>query len=359
MIKWVNKHRNLVITLIITLLLLIILSIITYLIYVYGYYDKIKENEILENFNSYKFNRVHDDLYLNDNEHLTVKNLQSMANLIFNKKNLEKIYEDYYQNTHKYSSKEEFVKKYYYGQRAISIEDISFENTGQTTILSRRLSKSKSYKITNVYDEETSIGIINNITFNTLGEDKIKLDEDTISCSNTCNLSKIYSGIHTIEFTHEGFTYFSILLIDKDNATIDIKKINNLVAISREAEESLLDGQSEINAELNIGIYSLSRCNLNDSCPSTTYSYITLNNDNSCSFYKYISLEQAAETYNGTYKRENGFLIIEFTSYTYSILDSETNKNKEIENKTNIKMTFKIDSKDQFSNNNYEFKFKA
>ena len=93
MIKWINKHQNFIISLIISLLVFIILTVVSYLIYVYGYYDRIKENEILENFNSYKFDRVHNDLYLNDKEHLTTKNLKNITDLMFNKKNLEnKIY---------------------------------------------------------------------------------------------------------------------------------------------------------------------------------------------------------------------------------------------------------------------------
>ena len=118
MLRWVNKHQNLIITIIITLLLFIIVSVITYLIYVYGYYDRIKENNILENFNSYKFNRVYNDLYLNDKEYLTSKNLTSMTDIMFNKKKLENIYDKYYSDTFKYSSEEDFINRYYYGQKS-------------------------------------------------------------------------------------------------------------------------------------------------------------------------------------------------------------------------------------------------
>ena len=359
MIKWVNKHQNLVITLIISLLLFIILTIIIYLIYIYGYYDRIKENDILENFNSYKFDRVHQDLYLNDKEYLTTKSLKNMTDLMFNKKNLENIYDNYYQNTNKYSSKDDFVNKYYYGLSAITLRDIRFQNTGQTDILSRRISKSVSYKIKNAYDEETHIGVIKNITFYTLGEDSLKIDDNVLECHKECKIEKMYSGVHSIEYTHEGFNYYSILLIDKSNTVISINELKNLVAISKEVDTSIFDDISSKSGDLNIGIYSLTKCNLPSGCPSTTYSYITLNQDNTCAFYTYITLDRAGDSYNGTYKKENGFLILDFSGHTYSVFDYDTKRSTDIVVDTNIKMTFKITSKSSFSNKDYEFNLKA
>ena len=359
MINWVNKHQNFIITLIITLLLFIILSVISYLIYIYGYYDRIKENNILENFNSYKFDRVYNDLYLKDKEYLTNKNLQSITDLMFNKKNLEKIYESYYQDTNKYSSKDDFINKYYYGSSPLTIEDINFQNTGKTDILTRRITKSHSYKLQNVYEENTRIGIIKNITFNTISDDTLKIDNNTLECSKTCKIDKMYSGVHTIEYTHEGFTYFSIQLIDTNNSIININNLKNLVAISNDIDTSIFDNIDEKNSDLRVGIYSLNKCNLPSGCPSTTYSYITLNQDNTCAFYTYVTIDKAGDSYNGTYKKENGFLILEFSGHNYSVFDYDTKKSTDIFVETNIKMTFRINSKSSFSNKDYEFVLKA
>ena len=358
MLRWVNKHQNLIITIIISLLLFIIVSVITYLIYVYGYYDRIKENNILENFNSYKFNRVYNDLYLNDKEYLTSKNLTSMTDIMFNKKKLENIYDKYYSDTFKYSSEEDFINRYYYGQKELTIKDIKYTSEGNTDILNRRTTKAISYKISNNYEEVSYLGIINNVTFNTLGNDILKIDEKEISCSSSCNIDKLYSGVHTIEYNHNGFTYFGILLIDKNNSVIEINKLKNLVAISSDID---LDSSSELNNnnDLRIGIYSLNKCLLQSGCPSTTYSYITLNKDNTCAYYTYITLDKAGDSYKGTYKKENGFLILEFSGHTYSVFDYDTKKSTDIEVESNIKMTFKIDGNNKFSNNDYEFVFKA
>ena len=359
MIKWVNKHQNLVITLIISLLLFIILTVITYLIYIYGYYDKNKENKILENFNSYKFDRVYNDLYLNDKEYLTTKSLRNMTDLMFNKKNLENIYDKYYQDTNKYSSKNDFINKYYYGSSTLTIKDIKFQNTGKTDILSRRLSKSISYKIKNVYEEETYIGIIKNITFKTLGEDALKIDDNIISCFNECKINKLYSGVHSIEYTHKGFIYYSILLIDKSNTTIYMNEIKNLVAISKNVDTSIFDDLEKNGNDLQVGIYSLTKCNLSSGCPSTNYSYVMLNQDKTCAFYTYITIDKAGDSYEGTYEKENGFLILDFSGHTYSVFDYDTKKSTDIAVDTNIKMVFKINSKTTFSNSDYEFKLKA
>ncbi len=359
MIKWINKHQNFIISLIISLLVFIILTVVSYLIYVYGYYDRIKENEILENFNSYKFDRVHNDLYLNDKEHLTTKNLKNITDLMFNKKNLEKIYDNYYEKTNKYSSKEDFINRYFYGNSPLTIKDIQFYNSGKTDLLSRRISKANKYVIKNGYDEETYIGIVNNITFNTIGDDTLKIDENTISCPTTCRVERMYSGVHSIEYIHDGFTYYSILLIDHSNSSIDINSIKNLVAISEEIDTDIFDVIDEENKDLNIGIYSLNRCNLPTGCPSTTYSYITLNKDNTCEFYTYITLDKAGDSYSGTYKKENGFLILDFSGHTYSVYDYDTKQSTDIFVDTNIKMTFKINSNSSFSNKDYEFSLKA
>ena len=359
MIKWVNKHQSLVITLIVSLLLFIIITVISYLIYVYGYYDKIKENDILENFNSYKFDRVHQDLYLSDKEYLTTKSLKNMTDLMFNKKNLESIYDNYYQNTNKYSSKEDFVNKYYYGSSPLTIKDIEFYNTGHTDILSRRISKSTSYKIQNVYKEQTHIGIIKNITFNTLSDDIIKIDDNTIECSNECKVNRMYSGVHSLEYYHEGFTFYSLVLIDTNNTRINVNSLKNLVPITNDVDNIVLDELVGTEKELNVGIYSLNKCNLSSGCPSTNYSYITLNKDKTCAFYTYITIDKAGDSYTGTYKKENGFLILEFSGHTYSAYDYDTKKSTDILVDTNIKMTFRIDSKTSFSNNDYEFKLKA
>ncbi len=349
MVNWTNKHKNFVITLIISLLLMIIVVIITYLIYVFGYYDKIKENNILENFNSYKFNRVYGDLYLQDKEHLTNKNLTSITNLMFNRINLERVFNTYYLDTSKYNSKSEFLDNYFYGNNPIDTNDIVYYTEGKTSVLSRRVTKSKEYIVSNSKKEKTSLGIIKNITFKARAGDSIKLDEDRISCNRICTIHKMYSGIHNLEYYHNGFTYYSIIKIDKDNTIIDINNIDNLVAISKEVNTNIFD-----NINLKVGIYSLDKCNLPSGCPSTTYSYLTINLDNTVSYYTYLDVDKAGDSYSGTYKIENGIIIMEFTKQTYIDADS-----KQIEIDNNLKMTFNITSDTSFSNNDLEFVFKA
>ena len=79
---------------------------------------------------------------------------------------------------------------------------------------------------------------------------------------------------------------------------------------------------------MKIGLYSLTKCNLSSSCPSLEYSYIALNSDKTCTYYTYISLDNAGDIYEGTYKTENGYLIMNFTHKLVRIVKLFSKNNK-------------------------------
>ena len=355
MVNWVNKHKNFTIALIISLLVFVLLLCMSYIIYIYGYYDKIRMNRMIENYNSYKFDRVYNDIKLEKSEFLNKEVFINMTDIMYNKKNLEKIYNNYYLNSKKYNNIDDFIKTYFYGYKEISNKDVEYYINGKSGILSRSDIKIINYNIYNGYGDSSKIGIIKDIIFSTSNNSTIKIDGKELFCNGLCKIDYLFSGVHSLEYIHDGFTYYSIILIDKDNSEIDVNRLNNLIAISDEID---IDNSFDSNKELKLGIYSLNKCNYGYGCPSE-YSYITLNKDNSCGYYTYISVDKSGDSYLGTYKIENGYIIMNFTTHSFSVIDSNTKKDSEVKIDSDIKMTFKIDSDESFSNKDYIFKFKA
>ena len=72
----------------------------------------IKMNRILENYNSFKFDQVYEDINKEEYEYLNKDSFMYMTNVMYNKINLEKIYNNYYINTNKYNNKDDFIRKY-------------------------------------------------------------------------------------------------------------------------------------------------------------------------------------------------------------------------------------------------------
>ena len=141
MLRWVNKHKNLVITIIVSEILFITVFVISYVIYVYGYYDMIKMNRILEDYNSFKFDQVYDDFNKEEYEFIDKNSFIDMTNVMYNKINLENIYNSYYINTNKYSSKDDFIRKYYYGYKVLKVDNVDYYLKGKTDIFHRRIIK--------------------------------------------------------------------------------------------------------------------------------------------------------------------------------------------------------------------------
>ncbi len=353
-----SKRKKIIATIIISIIILIVLSVLCYIIYVYGYYDNLNKNQIIENFNSFKFNKVYDDIYYNDGKYLTQKTFTNMTDIMFNKKNLEKIYDNYYKNVNKYKSKEEFIKKYYYGYRELTEDDVDFYYQGKTSLFTRMKTKSLSYNVTNGNNEILKMGIIKNITFNTNDDTALIIDNNHIDCNQTCSIDKIYSGIHTIEYIKNGYKFFTLYSITNNNASISLNNINTLIAISEEVDMNIFDDMDIKNIDLNVGIFTLSKCvNDNFDCPRTIDSYIVLNTDKTFSFYKFnFSINESPNIFSGTYRIENSFLILNYQSYKYTeVIDNKETEQTKLISKTE---TYNIYNRNKFYNDQMEFNIK-
>lgn len=356
MVRILYRYKKLTTTILISLLTILIVSFLSYIIYVHGFYDVINKNRIIENFNSFKFNKVFDDIYLKDNKYLTKDTFIYMTDIMFNKKNLEKIYDNYYKNNNKYKSKDDFIKKYYYGYKEVNKDSIIFDETGNNTFFTRKTIKSKSYEVTNGYKEKISLGVLENVLITTNNNSKIKIDGNTIDCNKICGLDNIYSGVHSIEYIKDGYTYYTLYLINNNNTSINLNNISTLVAVSEEVDMNIFDDIDIKNIDLNVGIYSLVKDNTTNSSILVNYSYIVLNNDKTFNYYVYTDINKEPNEYSGTYKIENAFLTLNYQLYRYYTYEEG---NTVIHEELSSKMeTFNIYNKNKFYNEFSEFELK-
>ena len=356
-----NEKRNIFITVLISFLLLIFVGSLSYIIYCYGFYDKKQDNEILEYYSSFKFDELYEEFYIVDATYLEKAVYDNVTDLIFNKINLEKIYNSYYQDTDIFEDKEEFIKKYYFRYKSVTVDDIDYKYEGKTTLFSRREASILGINVENGYEEDSYFGILKDISFVTKGITSFKIDNKEISCNNECKIDYIFGGVHEVEYELNGISYYGLVNIKADGETIYVMEIDNLVPIFEKVSLDLetFDSAEVKGVSLDVGLYGLSECRLESGCPSTNYTYIALNSDGTCTYYFYITLDKAGDTYNGTYKIENGFLKLFFESHTYSVFDYDTKQKTDIQANTDVKMTFKINDGNSFSNGDYSFLRKA
>ena len=109
------KKNRLSITIIISLIFLVIVCISSYIIYVFGFYNKLQDNKVLEYYNSYDFDNLYYYMDISDNKYMSKKTYQSIINTMYNKLTLQQIYNDYYVDSNIYKDMDSFVNEFYYG----------------------------------------------------------------------------------------------------------------------------------------------------------------------------------------------------------------------------------------------------
>lgn len=360
-----EARRNVLITFIITCFLVIIVTCFSYVIYCYAYYDKNETNEIIEYYNTFKFDKFYDSMKIkNDSQNLSRETFHRITNLMYNKLTLENIYNSYYKNKDYYQDKDDFISQYYYGYNDAKTKDFSFNFSGKTTLTSRRKTTVNGVKIRNEKGTKSYLGILQNITFLIENGASLKIDDNEITCTkNDCFTTYLFGGIHQIEYIKGGFTYYSITNISESNSVVDVTKLQNLIPINKKLSLNVdsfsetVDEQSEL--KLNNGIYELSECYLQDGCPAKKLTYMTINEDGTCTYHVYYSLTRVHDTYNGEYKFENGFLNVTFNNHIYEAYDYDTKATTNITTDVKIDMTFRINANESFSNANYVFIKKA
>ena len=352
--------KKISLTLSFSLLLILIIGCSFYIIYCYGIYDKRITNRMVEAYNTFKFDELYSYYEVSDSEYLKKDSFRAVTNLMYNKLNLGKIYDLYYADSKIYQSKDDFIKRYYYGNGDIKYDEVVFNDQGVTTLLTRRLVTIKGIHVKNSLQDESYLGPLENINFEITEGGSLQLDGKDVDCEKTtCNIKEAFGGIHALTYDYAGFTYYSMVNIKESGTRIVIANLDNLVTIatvnnSNDTIDKLVSGEKE-KKSLSNGIYGLTECMKDSDCPALRYTYITLNNDGTFRYYFYLNLDKAGDTYDGTYEINNGFLNLYFKSHTYSVSDYDTKEKTDIEAVTDAKMTFKINDENSFSNQDYVF----
>ena len=350
------KNKSILIATGITLFFFLFIVFLIYLIYCYAFYDKHQEEVFIDNFNSGKYSFLYDNM--NNNEALSFENINNVIKFIYDKKNMKDIYYLYYKNNSNITL-DELLQSYYFGDKKITLDNVTFKSNGDTSIFTRRKLLYDDINLVNKYGSEVSLGVKENVILNIENKSSISVDGQLIEClENTCKIDKIFGGLHEINYSSNGYDYYGILNIFEDNEIIDITVLDSLVRISNN-NINILEKEEVVNAEvsLNKGKYILNKCFLNDGCPSKYSSYLLLNEDGSCVFYTYITLDQAGDYYAGKYEIINGFLVMYFVNHTYQVFDYDTKESTDIVANVDIEMRFKLESNYKVKNDSYEFIF--
>lgn len=345
-----NYTKNIIITSSITAIIFLFLLFLIYIIYCYGFYDKWQENNLIENYNNNKYDYIFNHLEQNE-ENLTRTNYDKIINQTFNKDKLLSIYNTYYKDA---LTEEEFLNRYYFGNIKITKENLIIKKENKTTLFKR--AKINYDKVAlNKENTKTILGIINNIKINIEDDSLLYIDDNLLECDKECNIDKIYGGIHTIKYIKDDYIYYGLLNLYEDNKEINILSIDSLVLEEKKGTIKT-NGTNRNYNSLKTGHYKLKECYLSSSCPTSQKSYLDLNEDNTIELYTYINLDQAGDLYKGTYKIDNGFLIMQFNNHTYHVFDYDTKEGTDIDVETNIEFRYKILENNEIQNNQFRFK---
>ena len=338
-------NNRLVKTIGITLFTFAFISLLIYIIYCYGYYDLEQEDSLIEKYNLKKYDDIYQNLVNDDN--LTLDEYSIVITNMFDETQLEKIYNTYYQYKDIFSSKDDFISTYYFGENQITSDDITFKKDGKTTLFTRSKIMYDNINITSRNGLKSSIGINSNLIITIEQNSLLKIDNKTIEChENECNIKSIFKGIHEINYTSNGYTYYGLLNIT-DQEIIDITNNDTLVTIDA----------NNTSQKIQKGYYYLKECYLDSSCPSTKSSFIHIIDDKNIELKTYITLDQAGDYYKGTYIINNGFLKMQFSDHIYSVFDYDTKASTDISTKVDMEILYKIVNSDGLQNDMYYFKY--
>ena len=205
--RFLKKH-GLTLTIIISLIMVLVIAITSYIIYVYGFYNKLQDNKVFEYYNTYNF----DDLYYymdrDSSKYMSKKTFQSIVNTMYNKLELQQIYKTYYANTDIYKDMDSFVNEFYYGYGDKSKSNFEIVYSGKTSLFTRRKLLVKGIKVKSSLEKDSYLGKVKNLTFNIEDGASIKLDNIPVECKeNICNIDYLFGGVHLIEYTSGDIIY--------------------------------------------------------------------------------------------------------------------------------------------------------
>lgn len=346
--------KNLITTIKITFILFSFIIFLIYLLYCYAYYDKYQEQVYHDKISSGDLEFFYTNLI--DKDGLLKKDFDKTVEFMLDNKNIKDIYYLYYRNSGIYSL-EEFTNKYYYGDYSIAKDGITFAYNGKTNLFRRRAIFFDNLNIVNKKGYKVSLGVKRKINFLVEEDATLKIDNQELKCEkNKCILNKAFGGLHELIYSSNGYEYYGIINITKDNQEIEVTNLESLVRIDEVSDNNILvDVEDDIT--LKTGNYKLSKCYLDYGCPSSKKSYIKLNEDGTCEFYTYISLDKAGDLHFGKYRVEDGFLIMNFDSHTYQVFDYDTKESTDINAEVDIELRYKIVNSKTVVSDDYKFIF--
>lgn len=338
------------ITIIITSLLFTFVIFLIYLIYCYAYYDESKLTNLADTFNTHKVDKIY-EVFTDD---ITKEELSSSLDLLLSKNSLKEIYYEYYSNIYDI---DEFMKQYYFGDTIVTSEDLVYQKEGKTTLFTRSKFYLQGINLTNKDGYQSYIGYLENIALEIENNSTLTIDNEQISCTdNICNISKILGGLHEINYVSNNYEYYGLINIYQNNQTIDIAALDSITKISTQNNISITE-----NKEYNItsGVYKITKCYLDSDCANKKISYIKLYSDGTCKVYTWLTIDQAGDYYEGTYKVNKTFLELSFSSHTYSVFDYDTKQTTKIKVDVDILLKYQIIDEKTFEDDSYRYVYKG
>lgn len=338
----------------ITILLFSFIAFLIYLLYCYAFYDEYQKEIFLNKVNENNYSFIYKNMAGKDN--LSEEKFNKTIKLMTDYRELKNIYYLYYRNSG-IMSLEEFIKIYYYEDIKVSSSDVSYSSNGKTGLFSRKAIYYNQITLINDKGYLTTLGVIRNVKFNVEENSILRIDNEEVECNNgVCDVSKIFGGLHEISYISNGYEYYCLLNIYKDDQKIDVTNLEQLVRIDIISDNDIEVGDNTIINELSTGKYILDKCYLDSGCPTKNKSYLLLNEDNTCEYYTYISLDKAGDLYKGTYVIDNGFLVMKFNGHTYQVFDYDTKESTDITADVDMTIQYKIEENNNLVNGSYKFK---
>lgn len=345
-----STGKRILITVIVSVVLVGIISFLMYVIYTFGYYNKNEINSMTYKFNTNDFEYVYNNL----TEKLDKDKYDRIISIMYDKSTLKDIYYLYYSRS-EYNIAD-FYNEFYYGDKNVSSSDIDFNYNGKTTLFKKSIITYNYINVTNKNGSKSAIGIINNVTLNVDNGSELYIDNEKVECNdNKCYFDKIYGGIHEIRYVNNKITYYGLLNIVKNDSEINISTLNSLIRINGKTELKSVKDVSQ--GSIDVGIYGLSNCYLDDNCGNKKRSYLNIYEDNRVELYLYYSYEVAGSLLTGTWHIDGNNIIFEFTDHIYSLYDYDYKEVNKIETKVDITKKYKIINNRTINNNEYRFDF--
>lgn len=345
-----NK-KNFFITFGITSFLFLFVLFLIYLIYCYAYFDKEQELKYIDSVNRGNYDFIYNNL---NNNFLSKNEFYNSINLMYDKSILKNIYFTYYENRINISL-EDFINEFYFGDYKIDSKDVSFNSDSKTNLFKRRKLYYDDIVLESKSGNKSSLGLKSDILLKIEEKSILNLDGKEVVCDkNECLINQIFGGLHEIKYISNNFEYYGIINIIDNKQVIEITMVDSLVNINKNNKKA--NSYDKVNKyKLNYGLYKLDKCYLDSSCPSKKDSYIRLNEDGTCVFYTYITLDQAGDSYFGTYKINGNFLVMKFDNHIYNVFDYDTKEKTDIFAESDMEISYKIEYDNILVNDMYKF----